>query len=101
MLIILAEIIVSVFAVIGFYGAVKSVGYRLFGVGGAALSVLVENEEDAELIEERLFEVLGGYLNLKGARILILVTDRFADDQRIKVASRRYGAERYIIKRED
>ena len=101
MLKIFVGVIVAIFAVIGFYDVVRCFAGRVFASESVVLSILVRDREDVECLETRIVDHISEALMKGPQRLFLLIGEELADDPKISELARKYGAERYFIKKID
>ncbi len=103
---ILWDVTVALFAVFGFYCAVKAFAELLFASSRICVAIEVRSLEDAEMLEELLCEARSCYLRKSRARPLVLISTELMEgsvgegeelfEEYTELLSR-HGADCYLI----
>ena len=101
MLKIFVGVFVAIFAVIGFYGVIGAFADRLFSSGDVVLSIVVSDREDVECLEERIVDHISCAVMMRSQKLFLLICEELANDPEILTLARKYGAERYVVKKID
>lgn len=94
---IVLEIIAAMFAVFGFYSAVRLFANKFFGDDNIIISVHIKNREDAENAETLIREALGSFLLTSSCRVAVLADRCLEQDEALMGVFRKYGVEYYFI----
>ncbi|MBQ8141458.1 MAG: hypothetical protein IJ038_07180 [Clostridia bacterium] len=90
------EVIAALFAVFGFYSAVRLLAQKIFADDNIFLAVEIKDETAAENAEVLIREALGYFLAAGSPRVAVLVSEELCDDRLMDIV-RKYGAECYLI----
>ena len=90
------EVIVALFAVFGFYSAVKLLAQRIFSSENIILAVEIKTDEDVLNAEMLIREALGSFLLTSSSSIAVLVYEGLCSAELISVVEK-YGVQMYIV----
>ena len=90
------EVIVALFAVFGFYSAVKLLAQRIVSAENIILAVEIKTDEDVLNAEMLIREALGSFLLTSSSSIAVLVYERLCSAELISVVEK-YGVQMYIV----
>ena len=91
------EILVAVFAVLGFYGTVRWLAQKLFGSKRLAVTIEILTQRDAESAEVLIRDALSQYFLYPSGRIILLTTESLAAHPVLQRVRKQYGLSCYII----
>lgn len=103
---VLWDVTVALFAVFGFYCAVKALAELLFASSCIAVAIEVQSMEQAEMLEELLCEARACYLRKSRAHPLVLISTELMEGgmgegeelfEKYSELLSRYGADCYLI----
>ena len=90
------EVIVALFAVFGFYSAVKLLAQRIFSAENIILAVEIKTDEDVLNAEMLIREALGSFLLTSSSRIAVLVYEGLCCAE-LRSVVEKYGVQMYIV----
>ena len=90
------EVVVALFAVFGFYSAVRLLAQRIFSSESIILAVEIQTEDDVLNAEMLIREALGSFLLASSSHIAVLVPAALCSNELMNVAHK-YGVQCYII----
>ena len=93
------EVIVAMFAVFGFYSAIKLLAQRIFSSDNIIIAVEIKTDEDVLNSEMLIREALGSFLLTSSSHIAVLVSEKLCSKELMRVAQK-YGVHIHIIDRE-
>ena len=104
---LILEITVALFAVLGFYAALRMVADLFWAPRQLRIAIEIQTEEDADMLDVLLHEAYSAFLLPKRAKIVVLFssalleTGRVGEDdvlfERYADLLESYGAESYLI----
>ena len=92
------EVIVALFAVIGFYSAARMLSQKLYGSRALTLAIEIRREAEVLACESLIQEGLSQFLLVPSGRVVILTVSEWAEHPKLLEASKKYGVKILVIK---
>ena len=95
------EVLVVLFAMLGFLGMLRWLIERLFASKNVCIAIEILTQRDADTAEVLIRDALCRALSFPSSRVVLLVDPSLWENEALKRFGKTYGVDRYLIRKKE